>query len=499
MDLKRNTLANYFGQGWLAFMNIAFVPLYIKYLGVEAYGLIGFYALLQAWFTLLDIGLTPTLNREMARYTAGAYHDYSIRDLVRSLEVISYTFAFLTIFIVALAANWLSIHWLSSNYIPIDLLSKVIAIIGICIALRLVEGLYKSAIIGLQQQVILNIFNALLATIRFGGAVVILAWVSPTIQAYFLWQGLVSILTIIIFTCLTYRILPKINRHAKFSFVELKKIWAYAGSILATTLVVLILVQVDKLVLSKVLSLENFGYYTLAGSVVGILYALTTPITQAYFPIFSKMVVVDDVDKLTTLYHQGTQLVSVLVIPAALMLIFFGDNILMLWTGNVNLVEHVNPILKILAIGTMLNCLMYIPYQLTLAYGWPEFALKQNVIALIFLVPAILWAAPSYGAIGVASIWTLLNSGYILISMHFIHKRLLHKELSYWYLYDVTVPAIAASTAAIVLRILEPTIDTTYIKFLWILFCGVTITFLACAASPLIRQKALLKNIFKGT
>ena len=43
--LKRNTIANYLGTGWAALMAIAFVPLYIKYLGIEAYGIIGLFVL----------------------------------------------------------------------------------------------------------------------------------------------------------------------------------------------------------------------------------------------------------------------------------------------------------------------------------------------------------------------------------------------------------------------------------------------------------------------
>ena len=83
--MKKILLANYFGQGWSALMGIAFLPLIIKSIGAEAYGLVGVYAMLQAWFALLDMGITPTLNREMARYIGGAHSSQSIRDLLRSL------------------------------------------------------------------------------------------------------------------------------------------------------------------------------------------------------------------------------------------------------------------------------------------------------------------------------------------------------------------------------------------------------------------------------
>ncbi len=67
--VKRNIIANFAGQGWAALMALAFVPLYIKFLGIEAYGLIGFFAMLQGAFQILDFGLSQTMNREMARYS----------------------------------------------------------------------------------------------------------------------------------------------------------------------------------------------------------------------------------------------------------------------------------------------------------------------------------------------------------------------------------------------------------------------------------------------
>jgi len=73
-------------------IGLAFVPVYIDYLGIEAYGLIGVFAILQAWLALLDFGMTPTLAREMSRFSAGAHDAQSIAifsEAWRSLHVSS--------------------------------------------------------------------------------------------------------------------------------------------------------------------------------------------------------------------------------------------------------------------------------------------------------------------------------------------------------------------------------------------------------------------------
>ena len=100
-------------------MSVAFVPLYIRYLGIEGYGLIGVFAVIQAWLTLLDFGMKPTLGREMARYTAGAHDAQSIRNLLRSVEFIGFAFA------VAVATGiWAVSGWLASDWVKANSLSR---------------------------------------------------------------------------------------------------------------------------------------------------------------------------------------------------------------------------------------------------------------------------------------------------------------------------------------------------------------------------------------
>src|SRR2546425_12398080 len=67
---RQNVIANFVGRGWGFISVYLFVPLYLKFLGIEAYGLVGFYATLLGFLTFADMGLTATLNREIARLSA---------------------------------------------------------------------------------------------------------------------------------------------------------------------------------------------------------------------------------------------------------------------------------------------------------------------------------------------------------------------------------------------------------------------------------------------
>ena len=58
------------GGGWTILLNLLAIPVQIRILGAEAYGLIGFVTSLQSILVLFDFGIPTTLIREVARDTS---------------------------------------------------------------------------------------------------------------------------------------------------------------------------------------------------------------------------------------------------------------------------------------------------------------------------------------------------------------------------------------------------------------------------------------------
>lgn len=476
-------------------MGLAFIPTYIQYLGVESYGLIGLFALLTAWLNLLDLGMVPTLNREMARFTAGAHTPQSICDLLRSLELIAIALAVIAGLIVWAASGWLASDWLRAEKLPIETVSQAIAIMGVVGSLGFLEGLYRGAILGLQKQVFFNAVYSLAATVRAVGAVGVLVWLSPTIEAYFVWQGIVSLGSLIVLAATTYGLLPKPSHTPRFSRQAISNIWRFAGGMMIIAFLALLLVQVDKILLSRLLSLEAFGYYALASTIVLAISLLVSPVSQAFYPEFCGCVARADTPALAGTYHRSAQLVTVLAAPTALTLIFFSERIMTLWTGDRAIVHEVAPLLTLLSVGSLLNGFMVTPYMLTLAYGWPGYAVRVNSVAVVILVPAIAWATLHYEAQGAAWAWVLLNAGYVLFGIRYLHSRLLPSEMWRWYRYDVGQPLIGAIAATALCSTYSRGDATGLNEFLLILASWTGSAFFTAFFAPTIREKILnLRN-----
>ncbi|BCX12102.1 MAG: hypothetical protein KatS3mg067_1040 [Thermosynechococcus sp.] len=256
MALKRNLIANYVGQGWAAVMGVLFIPVYIHQLGIGAWGLVAFVSTLQAWLLLLDLGLTPTISREMARYTGGQHTPASILGLLRAFETVYLGIALLVCIGVAVAAGWIAEWWLGDDGLPKAHVLAALQISGVLLAGRLLEQSYRGALRGLQRQVWLNVVDGALATLRWGGAALLVSFL-PKVEAFFAWHAGISILSVAVLYRKTHRLLAisgKQKPHADFRL--LWSIRHISGGMAMITLLALLLTQVDKLLLSKLLTLD---------------------------------------------------------------------------------------------------------------------------------------------------------------------------------------------------------------------------------------------------
>jgi O-antigen/teichoic acid export membrane protein len=455
-SLNTNIIANFLGNGWVALMGIAFVPLYLSYFGAEAYGVIGLFATLQATLSILDLGLSATLGRELAVLSARQGSASEMRDRVRTLEVIYWGMA-LVIGLGLLAIEpSIANYWVRPGKISLEEIRQAFLVLAAATAIRWPYTLYASGLYGLQRQVVLNVLTCMFATFQGVGAVLILELIAPTLQAFVLWQLAVALIQVAVTWAVLWRALPVAEGRAKFDLDVLRKIWRFAAGISGSSILAVIILQSDKILLSKVLTLEEFGYYVFGAAVASSLYRIISPITNAMSPHFTRLVAEGNTVGLVRSYHAGCGLMSVAILPGALLVAFFSKEILNFWTQNSHTSEQVYLVLSILIIGNALNGLINLPNALQLAYGWVGLQFYTNLVAIVVLGPALYLLATYYGGVGAAAVWVTLNTAYILIVIHIMHHQILPNEKWRWYLRDVGFPLVASIGVVALGKILLP-------------------------------------------
>jgi O-antigen/teichoic acid export membrane protein len=450
--LRRNIVANFGGNIGTGLLALVFLPLYIHFLGPEAYGLIGVFATLLALFSVLDMGLSGTLNRELARLAVQPGKAREMRDLVRTLEI-PYWLAGLLIAVAVIALSpFVAFHWVNVERLSRETVRTAIMIMGLAVAIQWPIGFYSGGLTGLQRQVLLSVINVVMAAVRGVGAALVLWLMSPTAEAFFTWQIAASTVHVGLVVFFLQRSLPPAPGAAHFRRELVESTWRFAAGMTGLTVLSTILMQLDKVILSRMLSLEMFGYYSLASVVAVNLYRFVTPVFTAAYPRMTSLVALDATEAIAGLYHKSAQLISVAVLPAALVVALFSREILSLWTQSPKTAEHAWVLVSMLVSGTAIHCLIFIPYALQLAHGWTRLTLAINSVSVLLLVPLTILLTTWYGAVGGASVWVILNLGYLFVGVPLMHRRLLRPEKWRWYLEDVGRPLLAALPVALIGR-----------------------------------------------
>ena len=430
---------------WTALISILFVPIYVKILGAESYGLVAFFGTLSSSLAILDLGLSTAISRQIAIFKTQPNKEKENKDLIFSVEIIYWLIAFLVGFLVVLMANPIALYWLKTKDLPVDTIQKAVMLMGAIFAVQFPSSIYNGVLIGLGRQITNAVAALIFTSLKAVGFIGVLHLVSPTIENYFIWQVLITIASTFCLRFLVWNNFKIGLEKARFSFVQLKSIWSFAAGMTGISIVTFFLTQIDKIVVSKFVLLEFVGYYNLAFLVSSAITQVISPMQPILFPKFTELVAGDKNLELLALYHKNSRWIAIIIFPIGFVLILFAKEILFLWTKNPNLTANTVPILQIVAAGTTCNCLMWVPYWYMLAKGHTKFTIYQNFIAAIISVPLLFWWTGKYGVLGASFIWLAVNVGYILVAIPIFHRLYMRGELIKWYKIDIGVPFVSAA------------------------------------------------------
>jgi O-antigen/teichoic acid export membrane protein len=172
--------------------------------------------------------------------------------------------------------------------------------------------------------------------------------------------------------------------------------------------------QTDKPVLSKLLPLSDYAYFSLAVLAASGVMLISGPISIALLPRMTKQSASGDDVELIRLYRHATHLVGVNAIPVALVLAFFAQQVLWVWTGDTEIARKAAPILTLYALGNGILALGAFPYYLQFAKGDLYLHLIGSALFVIFLIPTLIWATMRYGPTGAGYAWLAANAMYFV-------------------------------------------------------------------------------------
>lgn len=411
--MKRNILANYVGAACVALAPVFALPWYLAYLGPELFGLVGFVALVQALMGLLDAGMAQALVRAFTVQLEGDTGGLRrAANLLFGFERLYWGFALAAGGLILLFSHEIARYWLVLERVSIDQGQYALWGAAVIFTLQFPGSIYRSVLVGAQAQVRLNVVLALAAVVRHLGGVVVVS-LQPDLGSYLVWHALIAGLETLLRARLAWDTLGSRRRLSTWDPVQMRDLWKSVAAMSAASWLGALSVQMDKIWVSKLVSIEQFGYYTIAATVATGLLQIVYPIMQAALP--SAVQLRDDYVALQRLSFRLLGLFAVIVCAGAIAFVFLGKWSLAMWLQDPVAIEFVYPTLSLLLVGTALNTFYNVGYMHWIVHQKTSRILQVNAIALMLSMLLIAPLVIAYGPNGAAFGWLSINFiGFVL-------------------------------------------------------------------------------------
>lgn len=444
-SLSLDLIASIVGRGLTTGLMFVFTPVYLRLLGIEAYGLIGFYATLLACSMFLDQALSPMVAHRFAQSRAGGGTRINLWNSFRTVETLVLLTALALGALVFLAAPWLAGDMVKAPTLGQDTLLRAFHLMALLLFLQWPSFFYGAALAGLGDQTMMNTLRAAVAALQWAGGAAILAFIAPSIEHLFYWHALCFLLQGWLLRRRAVVCIQPGGTPSKWDQTLLREGWRFSSGTLLIGITGTVLTQADKLLVAKIAPLSEFAAYSLSFTVASIVAVFVAqPVMAIAFPHFTQRATTDTAAELSREYRRWTQLIVLTIVPVVGALVFHTDDILGFWLGAGRAdMEEATRYIPWIALGTMLNVMMMLPFNLQLAHGWSGLSARKNLVVLPFFLAALWYGIPQWGPIVGAWAWFGLNLTYYLVEVPLMHARILPSTLWNWWLLDTGLPCLS--------------------------------------------------------
>lgn len=455
VQIKKSIAINFLGGSWNAALLVATTPWFVSRLGLEGYGLIGFWMVLFYVALIFDFGLGSTLAREFARCTGRMAERYEYQGLMRLFERPVLLIGLALLGGIALAAPWIAQTWLTVTGLPQADVITTIRWMAVSLAGQFVSAFYLLALGGLQKQGLMVSLQVLASSLRYLGGVVVIAAMGG-INNFFAFQGIAAVAVAVLSrVALLRHIGPYIDPPDPSVKPSLRKFAHFSAGMFLTALFAAAISNADRLVVSKLLAAEMLGRYTVAATAIGLLQLFIFAFHRVYQPRFTELSAAGDLSGLRRAYYQACMTVGAGIIPLATIFIAYTPEVFSLWLGWTD--QDTTLAARVLVFGFVMAGLMWLPASYQQAMGWTRLNAWLMAVALVLGLPLLVLGVRSFGLAGAAAL--MLTHGLIQITLGlWVMSRVCFPgESLLWLRRVVLTPVLLSLPITGLLKLLMPT------------------------------------------
>lgn len=449
-NLAFNVIANYAAMLVAIVAPIVFNAIYLTRLGREEFGIIGIATTIAGLASVLDFGMSRVVMREVARLSHAPSDEMSSRDVLATFAVPSLIVSGLVAAGIALSNHVLVEHWLSVSPSFRPTAENAILIIALFTFLTLIPKIFQACLIGIEAQVANAMIGVGAVLARGFLALLVLQIPGTGVLAVLATQAVVTVAEFAVVVTFCHRALPRTAAPPMFRMILLRRyrtFIAYDGS---TSALSVIFNFGDRIVLSTLLPLDQFGIYSFAASVAVGIGRLSGPIISAFYPRLIHAVEAKDYGGLLRIYKTALLTLVCIIFSTASVAIFSGREVLLLLSGSSREPAGFVIALAFLAAAAAVNCLTQLPHSLYLAHARTTLVFWVHLFNTVLYFTVTFILTKSVGVYFPAIVIFAISTENFLIIWFGTHLKVLPRDrrpsIALYVLFPLAVSLIAYQT-----------------------------------------------------
>lgn len=420
-QLLRNALFSSGAWGVTVAVNLAAIPVFIRYLGVEGYGIYLLLTGLFGYFGLLDFGLSDGVVKFVAHHTELG-NDESVTHSVNAALAAQLIGGLIGIFVLCTFNQWI-IHALRISASLVHVASIGLYVSAAGFLSKMLLNTYNAALKGLQR------FDVLAkTTVGFSLAttltVVLVLLAGGRLVEVVLVTAFMTTANLAIVVFLVFSFIPRYRLTLEFRQEHFRALFGFGAYTFITRIATALNSYFLQVVIAVILGAGVVAYFAVPLRVTTALEAGMASLVSVIFPLVSTFKARENLASLQKLYSTASRYVVALSTPPYLFLILFSKQILKLWVGP-QFAEKSWLILVFLAANSLLAAWTMVPANTAFGVGNTKitaaFSLIVTGLNLLFSVVFTI----KFGVTGTA-VAVLLTAVQAPIFIWYVTTRVVH-------------------------------------------------------------------------
>jgi O-antigen/teichoic acid export membrane protein len=399
----KNILYNLIGNFLPILVGIITIPILIKHVGTDRFGIITLAWMLIGYFSLFDMGMGRALTQLTAKSIGmGNHHDVPIIFWTSSLLML--IFSLIGSLIMSILAFPLAHHILK---VPIELRYETVhSIYILCLSIPFVI-LTASCVGFLSAYNRFDIINAIRVpsgVFSLAGPLIILPF-SINLAHILSVLTLGRFITFIIHLYYCYQTVPELRYRIKYDKSVIKSLFKFGGWMTISNVIGPIMVHFDRFFIGSVVSISAVTYYATPYEVVSKLFIIPTAVMSVLFPLFASKYIINK-EQTVIIMSKTVKYLILIMFPIVLLIVTASHDGIALWLGD-DFSNNSYRVMQLLTIGIFINCIAMVPFNYIQSIGKPDITSKFHLIELIIYIPLLFTFVKYFGIIGAAISWVI--------------------------------------------------------------------------------------------